>query len=251
MTIDDIEKILRQKDFISEKDYLNSNLRGLKKLAVQDDDQEAAKYLWCLEQVLKVKSLFVEAFRLMKNGDFQSAWYNLDRSDIELGFLRWHIDYSDNKFDLLFIEREIPKYQELFPYDFFTSRESIESDFTCSICGAKMGIRNKCSHQVGEIYNGEMCCRQINKIDFLAISIVKKPFDKYTILQANGVEYNYYLLESLMQYLDDLFEEWGYDIEELNWDYTKDKDYRSIVMLPMSRTRISKNKLSPSRVCFY
>jgi hypothetical protein len=35
--------------------------------------------------------------------------HNLDRSDIELSFLRKHLDYSDNKYDLLFIENEIPK----------------------------------------------------------------------------------------------------------------------------------------------
>jgi hypothetical protein len=121
------------------------------------------------------------------------------------------------------------KYQELFPYDFFFSRESIESDFTCSICGAKFGLRrNNCSHEVGEIYNGEMCCRIINKVELLGISIVRKPFDKYTILHAEGVEYNYYLLEKLMEYLDNPFETWDTISRSLSGITKNDPLYRNL-----------------------
>jgi predicted RNA-binding Zn-ribbon protein involved in translation (DUF1610 family) len=106
--------------------------------------------------------------------------------------------------------------------------ESIESDFRCSICGSKIGIRNRCSHKIGEIYNGEMCGRIVNKIEIKGISIVRNPFDKYTILEAQGVSYNYALLETLMKYLDNPFEKWGYDIEYMDWDYKKDLRYKNV-----------------------
>lgn len=228
MKINDIELLLRQNNFKSESEYLVNKLKESKQLAVKNDNQSEAKYIWCLEQIFKVKNNFIRAFDLMKKSKFEEAWYSLDRSDIELNFLRRHLDYNDNKYDLLFIEKEIPKYQELFPYDYFTSRESIESEFACSICGSKIGIRKKCSHKVGEIYSGEMCCRVVNKIEFLGIAIVEKPFDKYTVLHVDGVEYNYFLLENLIQYLDSPFEKWDYEIQWLDWDYKKDESYKNI-----------------------
>lgn len=228
MDINKIEELLKLKNYDLLDINIELELKKLKKIAVENMKPDEAKYIWCLEQVCKVKKLFIKAFKLMKEGNFERAWNNLDMSDIELGFLKPHFDYSDNQYDLLFIEKEIPKYQELFPYDLFASRESIESDFTCSICGAKMGIRNKCQHKVGEIYNGEMCFRIVNKIKFLGIAIVRKPFDKYTILHTNGIEYNYFMLENLMKYLDTPFEKWGYDIEWHEWNYKNDEAYKGI-----------------------
>ena len=228
MTINDIEELLKQRNANFNCEIIENNLKELKQSEVEAGNQEKAKHIWCLEQILKIKTLFIEAFNLMKNNDFEKAWYNLDRCDIELSFLKHHFNYNNNEFDLLFIEKEIPKYQELFPYDYFSSRETIESDFTCSICGSSMGIRNKCRHKVGEIYNGEMCYRIVNNIELLGISIVKNPFDKYTILHVEGTEYNYSLLENLMEYLNSPFEEWGYDIELKRWNYKKTSLYKNV-----------------------
>jgi len=35
---------------------------------------------------------------------------------------------------------------------------------SCSICGTPMTPRNSCSHEVGEIYDGEMCSRKVGKM---------------------------------------------------------------------------------------
>lgn len=227
MEIKDIELLLTLKDSEILKYNIAEELKRLKSKAIENMSEDQANYIWCLEQIYSVKKQFIGAFNLMKEGKFEEAWYSLDRCDIELHFLKPHFDFNDNRYDLLFIENEIIKYQELFPYELFASRESIESDFTCSICGAKMGIRNKCGHKVGGIYNGEMCCRIPNKLEFLAIAIVRKPFDKYTILHVEGKEYNYFILQNLIQCLDSPYEKWGYEIEMREWNYKKDEKYKS------------------------
>jgi hypothetical protein len=227
MEIRDIEILLALKDNKILTYNISEELKRLKRIAIESAKEDETNYIWCLEQIYTVKKLFIGAFNQMKEGKFQEAWYSLDRCDIELHFLKPHFNYSDNSYHLLFIEDEIPKYQKLFPYDLFASRESIESDFTCSICGAKMGIRNKCGHKVGGIYNGEMCCRIVNKIEFVAIALVRKPFDKYTILNVEGREYNYLILQNLMKYLDNPFEKWGYEIELREWNYKNDERYKN------------------------
>jgi hypothetical protein len=111
----------RNSDLLTEDIIIE--LKRLKNIAVDNNNQQDAKDIWCLETIYLIKKLFLNAFKSMKDNNFKSAWNDFDQCDIELGFLKKHIKYDDNKYDLLFIEKEIPKYQELFPYDFFTSRE--------------------------------------------------------------------------------------------------------------------------------
>ena len=78
------------------------------------------------------------------------------------------------------------------------SRETIIKKVHCSICGKINTIRNHCEHQVGKIYMGEMCCNIVDDFEFLGMAIVKKPFDKYTVLFPEGKRYNYFMLDGLM-----------------------------------------------------
>ena len=43
-----------------------------------------------------------------------------------------------------------------------------------------------------------MCYRQVVDYEALAVAIVKNPFDKYTVLRPHGMEYNYFMLDNLM-----------------------------------------------------
>ena len=61
------------------------------------------------------------------------------------------------------------------------SPEILEIEKECSICRRKISIRSPCGHRVGEIYNGEYCCRIVTKCEFLSISMVKDPVQKYSI----------------------------------------------------------------------
>lgn len=224
MNLIEIDNYLRKKEL--DKDSILEILAKHKKRAVQNNQEDLAKDIWCLEQVYKVKKNFIQAFKNMKKQNFYEAWILLDRSDIELSFLRKHFDFSNNEYHLSFIEEYIPKYQKLFPYDLFFSREAIESDFTCSICQKPMGIRNHCEHIVGEIYNGEMCCRVVNKIEFLGFAIVKNPFDKYCVPMIQGIEYNYEILNDLVSVLDSPFDEWDLEVSEEIWHYKNFKQFK-------------------------
>ncbi len=210
MKIKKIEEILNKENIHNSHKYLLETLEVLKKNAVKDNEEKKAKYIWCLEKIYLIKTTFEKAFLDLQKNEFKEAWYKFDKCDIELGFLKKHFNFKKNECNLLFIENEIPKYQKLFPYTVFFSRESIESDFTCSICGAKVGIKSRCEHKIGEIYNGKMCCRKAEKIEFLAMALVNNPVDKYTVA-VTGRE-NYCLLETLIEYVKDPYEDWSYDI---------------------------------------
>ncbi|EJL29091.1 YecA family protein [Brevibacillus sp. BC25] len=195
-------------------------LKELKRQAVGIDDQAGAKEIWCIEQVYKILGHYISAFKCLKIKKHFDAWNQFDRADIELSFLKKHFDYSNNKYNLLFIETNIVKFQKLFPYQYFSSRESLIKSEKCSICGQKVTLRRSCDHKVGEIYNGEQCCRNVEDVEFLGIAIVENPFDKYGVLFPQGMEYNYRILDSLMEHLKSPYEKWDLEItKELKDEY--------------------------------
>lgn len=205
------------------KSNILDQLSRLKKIAVKQDDQKEAKNIWCLEQVYKVKNHYLTAYKQLIGKDHYSAWCELERANIKLYFLRRHLDYSGNKYDLEFIEKTINQLQMLFPYQYFSSRESTIKKWRCSICNEIISLRKPCGHEIGEIYNGEQCVRIAEDIEFHGIAIVMNPFDKYAVLFLDGKEYNYSMLDNLMENWISPYEKW-----ELNITMDLNEEYKSL-----------------------
>ena len=60
---------------------------------------------------------------------------------------------------------------------------------------------------------GELCLREVTDYEIIGVAIVKHPLDKYAILKLEGQEYNYQVLDYLMEKLDSPFRPWY--VEEL------------------------------------
>jgi hypothetical protein len=191
---------------------ISYDLKALKELEVSQNNQSAAKEVWCLEQVYKIIQHYLSAFQSLQDKKHFDAWCTFERAEIELSFLRKHLDFEDNKYYIQFYDRVIHQYQKLFPYQYFMSRESVIKKASCSICGETVTLRKSCDHRLGEIYNGEQCCHKIEEVKFLAMAIVKQPFDKYTVLFPEGMEYNYTILDNLMSQINGAYDDWELDI---------------------------------------
>ena len=158
-------------------------LAQIKRQAVARGDQEEAKRIWCYEKILQIQSSYLSSFYDMKAGNYYGAWCSLERVEIALHFLERHFssESDDDQYRLRFIEEHSRQFQSLFPYGLFMSPAFLETEKKCSICGHPISIRNPCGHQVGEIYDGEMCCREVTKAEVLEISLVTNPVQKYSV----------------------------------------------------------------------
>lgn len=214
MELEQIKQYLNNFNKLSFDNDIKSQLKELKVKAVRSNQETVANEIWCLETISEIQRLFISAFNSIKNGKHFDAWHSYNKIDIELSFLRKHFDYCNNKYNLEFIEEYSIKYQKLFPYKNFMSRESIIKKESCSICGRVNTIRDRCEHEAGELYMGEMCSRRVEDMEFIAMSIVKNPFDKYTVLFPEGMEYNYEALDTLFMGLNTPYDRWNLDIEE-------------------------------------
>lgn len=183
-------------------------LSELKKNEVNQGNQKESKNIWCLEQVYKVIDHFLTAYKKLVDKEYYKAWCELNRAEIELHFLRKHLNYSGDLYSLEYIEKNIFQLQKLFPYQIFSSRESTVKKWRCSICKRVITLRNSCNHELGEIYNGEQCFRIVEDIEYHGVAIVTKPFDKYAVIFLEDSEYNYTFLENLMGNWENPYEKW-------------------------------------------
>ena len=184
-----------------------------RKNAIISKNEQLANELWCLSEVYKVQKTYLRMFHNLKCGNYEKAWCLLDEIDISMGTLRDNFEVGMNRYNLTFINTVIKNYEKVFPDYVFTSRESIIKSEKCSICGKKARLRGGCEHIPGKLYMGELCFREVTEMEFLGVAIVKTPLDKYAILKVKGMDYNYQILEYLMNKLDSPFRPWY--VEEL------------------------------------
>lgn len=208
---------------ISFDDNIFDKLKKLKQQAINILDEELANEIWCIETICSIQKMYINMFYQLKSDKYDNyfeAWNTLEQIDIKLSFLRDNFNYSGNIYHLNFIEGIIKEYEKIFPYEYFLSRESIVKKERCSICNEINTIRNHCEHKIGKLYMGEMCGRIVEDFEFIGSAIVKNPFDKYSVLFPEDMEYNYFMLESLMPSLKTPYDRWYVDVlKEKNPSY--------------------------------
>ena len=197
-------------------DEVEQHLKRIKDISVLNADQDAAKLVWCYEQILKIQQNYLQAFDDLKSGKFYGAWCLFERVEIELHHLERHLSISNGSYGLEFIHKHTKQYQSLYPYSYFFSPGYLILEAKCSVCGQQRSVRNSCGHVVGEIYDGEMCCREIIRADFLEISLVKNPAQKYSVPFTNDPEtgeqtdqYDYSSVSYVVKGLRGPFVAWG------------------------------------------
>lgn len=196
---------------------------GLKKIKDEknnNDDEEGAKIIWCLEQAIKIQEIYLEAYEKLVHEKYYKAWCDFEQCELALESLKPHFPFDDNKYYLHFIDKHTTQYQSLYPYKLFFSPEILGHEKECTICGKIIKIRNHCGHDVGEIYKGEMCCRRVTKSEILGISLVESPVQKFSVPfmqnEKTGKSVDHYDY-SLLNYLVGKLLQSPFDTWDINW----------------------------------
>lgn len=200
MTLEEVEQYLSVRHTVLDKN-IKDEIVSKKDAAIEIKNEILANYLWCLLQIYNIQNGFLSAFNYLQRKKYIDAWLTLDRIDLSIGNLNDNFDITveDDKYNIVFISKILKEYQKLFPYRYFLSREAIIKDEECSICGKKISLRRQCEHQKGKLYMGELCCHIVKDIEFKGVALVTDPFDRYAFLQLEDQEYNYSMLDMLME----------------------------------------------------
>ncbi|HEY2446220.1 MAG TPA: SEC-C domain-containing protein [Rhizomicrobium sp.] len=151
-------------------------------LAAQaESDSAVADKFWFLHKVALVREQYLKCFNDIKAGKFYDAWCGLERAEIELSWLKRNPFFCPTEFGVLVLERQVQNWQSLFPYTIFFSPAILEKRKECGICGAVVDPWTACGHEVGSVYGGRECIHNVTAADFLEISIVLDPVQKYSV----------------------------------------------------------------------
>lgn len=183
-------------------------LEKKRKEAVSSGDEELANNCWRESEALKLNIRYIEAFDKIKSQKYRDAWNDLERCEIDADSIERN---SDSNFFInsrcCFIKDKVEKWQSLYPYCVFASPGFKVGYYTCSICNHKVRPRSRCSHVKGKIYGGELCVHVAHDLEFLEVSIVTKPVQKYSVLH-NDETLDFSLIDYLASFLDNAFEDW-------------------------------------------
>lgn len=192
----------------------HDSLASAKSAYVAEGREDNATAAWCLETIASAQDHFIGAFLHLKHNDFYEAWCLFERAEIALHQLARHYTPPDDQFGLLHMQTAIAQFQSLYPYRLFFSPGMVVRRATCSICGETFRLTGGCEHEVGEIYKGEMCCRVLNDIEPLEISIVEKPVQKYSVPFSDDISYDYGPVHYVTAALASPWHGWSVEKEE-------------------------------------
>ena len=151
-------------------------------IANSKDNEQEANCLWVCKTIANIQRSFIVAFESIKSENHYEAWCILERCEIEIDSLSKHHHYKDNDCHSIgFISEMIKHWQSLYPYKLFFSPEILEKKVSCSICNKVITPRSNCGHILGNIYHGKMCCINVIEMEFISISAVEDPVQKYSV----------------------------------------------------------------------
>jgi len=215
-------------------DEIFASIDKLRQDAVEIDDQEAAKLIWCYQKITEIQMYYINSFYLLKKKEFYEAWCELEKSEKKIQYLSDHFQINEeiDAFSIAFIKRQVEKFQSIYPDYFFTSYELVIETTVCSICGKKNLLKDHCGHMLGEIYDGRRCVRHIKNCKPLHYAIVPNPKWKYRVLFGKDENnerqdnYNYSILEYLIDILPSPYVEWNYKYSVKINPHSKFKNYQ-------------------------
>lgn len=122
----------------------------------------------------------------LKEGDMDAAWSNLISAQNQTSIVASNHPFCNGDYLNGYLARLEAYEKVIFPKMMFASIGGIIRETKCSICKEDY---EECDHLKGKMYNGELCVREIHKIDLEEVSIVENPANKlYRVLttQRNG-----------------------------------------------------------------
>lgn len=225
-------KTERQRDS-KETEEIKKKLTEIKKVAVQQEKQDIAKDIWCLEQILKIQEYYLNAFKILREGKFYDAWCELEQCEVRIIHLSRHfqIDKEIEDYGLTFVKKKVKQLQGLFPYKWFMSPEFVVLEQRCSICNKPISLRNSCGHVLGEIYDGDSCGREITNGKMVGVALTENPRNKYAVPFSKDSKtgkqidtFDYTFLKYLISVVQSPFDKWSYHWTKIRHPHSRFKD---------------------------
>lgn len=163
---------------------------------------------WYLRQVAGCRRSYLLTLDAMRRGEYFEAWCSFESIELALRDLLNNPVYDAERFAVRELARTVARWQSIFPYRLFASPEIVIKAEDCSICGAPVDPWSDCGHEVGKLYDGDVCHRIVRDFELLSISVVEKPVQKFSVLHPENPAFDYSPLNFVLARLPHPFFEW-------------------------------------------
>lgn len=189
-----IKELLRKKKSrIALGDYTNAyiELEQSKRLfedivlyAKEVNDEQLANLCYIMKTYLSLFCNLAQYFQLLDEAQYKKSWDILQNCfDVAIAFGQFV--GVEKRYDVPDIVALLLSYEELYPYNVFSSIEMLITKSHCSICGKSM-LSLGCSHIKGKLYWGEIACEVVDHAKLQAVAMVSHPLDKRCVMEISG-----------------------------------------------------------------
>jgi hypothetical protein len=198
--------------------------------AINNGEPQIANQLWYLHKIALIRFQYIDAFCKVNRGKFYEAWCDFEQIEIGLKALAKNPLYDLPCFRVDDERRRIENWQSLYPYKCFFSPAFIIKREECSICGRPIDLVNYCGHEKGRVYGGRECYRLIKEAEFVEISLVSHPVQKYSVpfIHENGQQvdqYDYSMVKFVADRLGSPLDDWHAEWTEAYHPHSLFSDY--------------------------
>lgn len=200
---------------------LNAEAESALAEAMEGLDAAAADRAWFLNRVAQSYGGYVACFEQMCNGAFYEAWCGLERVEIALMGLFRNPIFSVSDFSISDLQARVARWQSLYPYKVFFSPGFLHKKKECSLCHVVVTPWSSCEHEVGKVYAGRECFRIVTESEFVEISLVLDPVQKYSVALAGRDKdgnpcdhHDHSIAQFLVERLASPFDNWSADWTE-------------------------------------
>lgn len=162
-----------------------SNLEGeiseLLREAIAGNSESTANDLWFLRIVCTTRREFLQCLEDISSTAYYEAWKRFEQIEHGLESLTRNPFFDVERFGVTKLKTLVTAWQSLYPYQFFFSPEYVPKRKVCSICSRSVGPWSNCGHKPGIVYCGRECYRLVESVEFLSISLVRNPVQKYSV----------------------------------------------------------------------
>ena len=189
-------------------------LAGTKEDCVNQNNQLGAKAAWCLEIIGHIQDNFISTILCLSAEDCRRAWDLLERCENAITSLDRHFGEKQGDFGIEHVRVHTRQLQELYPLKWGFSPGLLFEEVHCSVCQSRRALRSDCGHEVGEIYNGEICSNVVTRAKMLHVSIVDSPAQKFSVIWPNDeTSHQFIMLKYVADELLSPWDVWRYDKE--------------------------------------
>ena len=179
-------------DIVQRWQKLLKRAAALKHSAISLSSEVHANHAWFAEAFCSSNVLYLSSWEHLLGNRFFEGWKLLEQVEIACATMHRNRVIALDGLDYDAMAAQVAEWQKTFPYKVFISPEMVAGWKECSVCRRATDPWSGCTHRKGRVYMGVQCVHIVHDVQFVGMSLVLDPVQKYSVAFPDKVDtFNY------------------------------------------------------------